>query len=40
MVMKENVALCPMDIRFFGGIRILFDADDIAVLVEMLLKLG
>jgi hypothetical protein len=32
--MEENIAVWPMDIRFFGGIRIVFDADGIAQLVE------
>jgi hypothetical protein len=34
LVMKKNVALCPMDIHFFGRIRIVFDAYGIAQLVE------
>jgi len=38
--MKENVALRPMDISFFGRIRIVFDADGIAQLVKKLLSSG
>ncbi len=33
--MKENIALCPMDIGFFGGIRIMLDADGFAQLVQL-----
>jgi hypothetical protein len=28
--MKEHLTLCPMDISFFGGIRMVFDAKSIA----------
>jgi hypothetical protein len=34
LVMKKNVALCPMEIHFFGRIRIVFDAYGSAQLVE------
>jgi hypothetical protein len=29
-IVKEDVALCPMDLSLFGGIRIMFDTDSIA----------
>jgi hypothetical protein len=32
-VMEENIALCPMDVRFFGGIGVVLDTDRVAQLV-------
>ena len=39
-VVEKDIALCPMDIRFFGRIRVMFDADGVAQLVEKFFRLG
>ncbi len=38
--MEEDVALCPMNIHFFVGIQIVFDANVVAQLVEKFLEFG
>lgn len=40
VVLEKDTALCPMHIRFFGGIWMVFDADGSAQLVEEVLRLG
>ncbi len=33
-MIEEDISLCPKDVGFFSGIRIMFDADSVTQLVE------
>jgi hypothetical protein len=39
-VVEDGIALCPMDIRFFGGMRIVFETDGIVPLVKKYFGFG